>query len=289
MNVKLKSIVSLALFAAAAPCFATSLYFNGFESNTGDWAIASPGTITQTASGGGPLGLTSYQGADYATIQATPDGYSPGYADGGYSLFGYGSAIPAYPGAFDQQVAVYVNVNTPAPSAGTPAFWIDASPSSTSAYDIANSGGLGYGGEHNFRLVYTGTSVLVYVDGGVTPIATLTGSGWYNFESIYAQDATGVGISTATLNVLSADGTTVLGTTSLLNNSDGDPLFSQYLAGPGYEWMTVIQDGFSNNQIGIDNLRADTIAAPTPEPGSFVLLGTGLIAMAGGMRRRLFS
>jgi uncharacterized membrane protein len=63
--------------------------------------------------------------------------------------------------------------------------WIDDSPSSSSPGDVG-SGGIGYGGGHNFRLTYTGSSVAVTADGS-TPLATITQSGWYVFQMIYAK------------------------------------------------------------------------------------------------------
>ena len=158
-------------------------------------------------------------------------------------------------------------------------------PSSSNPSD----GGIGSGGEHNFRLSYTGTSVQVAVDGGAS-IATITTSGWYNFQTIYSQGATATSLSTATLSVLGPDGTTVLGSENVLNNSDGDPLASEDLAGPGYEWLTVWQNGFSNDELGIDDLEAYTItpnASPVPEPSSLLLLSSGLLTVADTVRRRL--
>lgn len=272
-----------ALVAAPGVCPAGNLYFQGFETDTSGWYIDSGGdgngSITRTPSGGGNLHLTAFDGAYYAEVHNNTNAYQAGYGTGGYSLFGNPVSAPPYPGSpFSQEITVYVNVNTAAPTVpATPAFWIDESPSSTSPNDVMNNGGTGYGGEHNFRLSYTGSSVLVGVDGG-TPIATLVTSGWYTFQMIYSKGATATSLAMTTLNIYDAHGD-LLGTDMTLDNSDGDPLESQYLAGPGYLWLTVWQNGFSNDLLGIDDVRADTLSS-VPEPASFAMLGGGLVPLA---------
>ena len=281
----------LFVLAGFVSAYADNIAFNGFETDTGDWSFDASGqvgdgngNITQTASGGGPLGLTAFDGSYYATVQANTDGYSTGFANGGSSFFGFDSSTPAYPGsAFSQDISVYINVNTPAPTdPSTPAFWIDDSPSSTSPSD-AGSGGLGYGGEHNFQLSYTGSSVLVNVDGG-TQIATLTTSGWYTFQMIYAMGPTDTSLATTTLNILDSDNN-LMGTDLTYDDSNSDPLESQYLAGPGYVWIAAWQNGFSDDYLGIDDVRADTVA-PTPEPAGQAAICAGFVLLGCFVRAR---
>jgi hypothetical protein len=278
------SAALMLLLASSSTCRADSnLAFNGFETGTGDWSFTTSGTtgeangsITQTASGGGPLGLTAFDGSYYGTVHGNINGYAPGLANGGASFFGFDTGIPPYPGSpFSQEISVYINVNTPAPTnASAPAFWIDESPSSTSPKD-AGTGGVGYGGEQNFRLTYTGSSVNVSADGS-TPLTTITKSGWYTFQMIYFKGATPTSLAMTTLNVLNASGA-VLGSALELDDMGSNPLESQYLAGPGYVWIPQWQDNFSNDDLGIDDVRADALTA-TPEPGAAALLAIGLLA-----------
>jgi len=39
-------------------------------------------------------------------------------------------------------------------------------------------------------------------------------------------------------------------------------------------------------EVGVDNFQVTLVAAPTPEPGTLMLLGTGLVSICGGLRRR---
>jgi hypothetical protein len=231
------------------------------------------------------LGLTAFDGSFYGTVQGNTDGYSAGYANGGSSFFGFDTSVPPYPGSpFSQDISVYINVNTPAPAIGaTPAFWIDDAPSSSSPSDVS-SGGIGYGGEHNFRLSYSGSSVTVTDDGG-NDLGTITTSGWYTFQMVYAQGATPTSLATTALSIYDASDNQVGVSDQELDNADGDPLESQYLQGPGYVWLTVWQNGFSNDLLGIDDVEANALSA-VPEPASLILLGTCAAIVAGKARRK---
>jgi hypothetical protein len=282
--------ITLLLLSAALCSKASIIAFNGFETDTGDWTFAlsgqagdGNGSVTQTASGAGSLALPAFDGSFYATLHSNTNGAGPGLANGGSSFFGFDTVAPPYPGsAFSQAISVFINVNTPAPaSPSTPAFLVDGSPSSTSPGDVG-SGGVGLGGEHNFRLTYSGSSVGVTDDGGAS-LTTLTTSGWYVFQMIYSRSANPTDLATSTLNILNAS-SQVLGTDVLTDNANGDPLQSQFLAGPGFVSLTQWQNGFSDNLLGIDDVRADTV----PEPREMGLMGVGILFLAGlGWRKRM--
>lgn len=273
----------LACLLAAGAAHAAPLYFQGFETDTSGWTAESGGdgngSITQVPSGGGSLGLTAFQGGSYAEVHNGTNAYAPGYGTGGFSfLNGDGVTPPPYPGrSFSQSISVYINVATPAPSApGVPAFWIDMSPSSV-APDSVGCFPAACSDEHNFRLTYTGSSVQVSTDGSVTPALTINSSGWYTFQDTYAKGATPSSLVNTDLNIFDASNT-LLSSTAVLGDSDGGTLTSSNLAGPGYIWLPVWQDGFSGDLLGIDNVRADVAA---PEPPAISLLAAGLICLMG--------
>ncbi len=295
MRIRTLLFISLAL-AVAQTSFGASLYFQGFETDTSGWTPdtsgTTTGTITRVASGGGSLGLTAADGSYYAEVTNSDNSYqaatpgSSGYGTGGYSFFGNSSA-PPYPGSpFTQSIDVYVNTLLTMGAGVQDAFWIDDAPSSTDPTDVALNGGIGYGAEHNFRLAYNGGSVAISLDGGTSPLYTVTTSGWYDFQFTYSQsDATATDISDTTLTIATVGGT-ALASQTLENDSDGETLENQYLAGPGYTWLPVWANGFSNDVLGIDDVQAFTNTAATPEPSSFVPCGVGLAALAFAAHRK---
>ncbi len=100
-------------------------------------------------------------------------------------------------------------------------------------------------------------SVQIYVDGQGSPIATITTSGWYTFQMTYRKGAPTDLVSTD-MNVFDAN-KNLLGTTTVMSNSPGGPLLSQDLGGPGYVWITAWPDGWDNDVLAIDNVRADLL------------------------------
>jgi hypothetical protein len=297
------SICASVLYVGQAK--AGNLYFQGFETDTSGWNIDSggqgTGSVTRTASGTGPLGLTAYQGGNYGTIVNNKDAYSdcclgvPGWGTGGFSTLGNPVAGPntnPYPGSdFGQSIAVYIDTSLIDNPTFTQAFWIDGAPASSDPNDIPN-GGTGFGAEHNFRLAYTGAGgVNVTVDGQTTPIADITNSGWYNFDMVYTTDGNATDLVQTYMEVFDALGNG-LGYSVVPANADGETLQNQYLQGAGYLWMTVWENGFSPNGLGIDNVSVDTVdpSQLLPEPSTWFLMLTGFGAVIAGaiQRQRCF-
>ena len=247
-----KSILTVAaVIILSAVAIATINYFQGFEVNTGDWT-ASQG-ISRVPSGGGTLHLTPSSGNYYGELQNLHDGYGyPGYGDGGFSR--YGGSDPVYHGDFYQAIDVYIDVNwAPAAASYSPSFWIDMTPYHA---DPNN-----YGAEHNFRLSATGSSVLVTVDGQSTPIATLTSSGWYTFLMTFKKAANASDPVITDMNVYDSSHT-LIGTTQVFATSPGGPFASSDLRGNGYVWITVWQNGFAGDVLGLDNERTGLLPWP---------------------------
>lgn len=280
------------LFAVAAvvamlgaTALAGNLYFQGFETDTSGWIPdtggTSPGAIFREASGGGTLALTAFDGGYYAEVENSPSSYLNGYGTAGFSWFeGNGSMPPLYPGSgFSQSIAVYINVNTPAPTNPNDAgFAVDMSPGTTLTTDTCYPAACA--DEQLFRLFYTGSSVNVIVpegNGASTPtVATITTSGWYTFQITYQPGMAGTVVND--MNILNASGQ-MISSTYLTEGTNAGMLLNADLAGPGYVWLPQWQNGFSGNLLGIDDVSADTL--PTPEPPSGVLMLIGFACLAG--------
>ncbi|HYL74524.1 MAG TPA: hypothetical protein VEU96_09985 [Bryobacteraceae bacterium] len=247
----LMAVAVLGILSTAA--WAVANYFQGFEANTGDWVVSQG--ITRVPSLGGTLHLAASAGNFYAELQNLHDGYGyPGFGDGGYSFFG--GANPVYNGDFYQAIDVYINAHwAPAADTGSPAFWIDMTPYHA---DPNN-----YGAEHNFRLSATGSSVEVRVDGQAVPIATITSSGWYTFLMTWRKAANPADPAITDMNLYNA-AHNLVGTTQVSATSPGGPFASSDLRGNGYVWITIWQNGFGGDVLGLDNQRTGSLPWPVP-------------------------
>ncbi len=216
--------------------------FQGFEQNTGDWTPIT----TRVPSGGGSLHLPAASGNYYAELTNVHDSYYPGFGGAEYSFFGFTTPQP-YPGPFSQSISLYVMADWPLAIYHGPGIWIDMSPSQP----VNN-----YGGEHNFRLTPTGSSVAVTVDGQTSPIVIIATSGWYKFQMTYTKGAHPTDLVSTDMKVFNSS-QNVIGITTVVSNSPGGPLLSQDLGGAGYVWMTVWPNGWANDLLGIDDVRVD--------------------------------
>ena len=295
MNMTVAAIVA-ALYCGsmwASQTYAAVPYQEGFEAvETGtdpytgttppyDWSMSTDASTTaqinRVASGSGTLNLTAASGGYYAELTNGQSGYQTGYGDAGYDYLG-GHAYGQYPGsAFYQSMAVYLNTGwAPATNAGTAAFWIDTTPSTQN--DVGNGTSYDFsGGEHNFHVMSPSGGVIdIYADGQTNLVASVTQSGWYTFRTVYAKGGNDSDPSTATLSILDASNHS-LGSVTLNNGTDP----SSDLGGSGYEWVTLWQNGFANNTLGIDNIQTGVV----PEPASLALLGLGGLLLMPRRRR----
>lgn len=250
-------LVSLSVTANA------QIAFQGFESDTGDWTQIT----TRVPSGGGFLHLPAASGNYYAELTNVHDSYQTGYGGAEYSYFGFTSPQP-YPGPFSQSISMYVMANWSPAIYNGPGVWIDMSPGHPSG---------NYGGEHNFRLTPTGSSVLVTVDGQTSPIAVINASGWYKFQMTYTKGTSPTSLVSTDMKVLDPN-QKLVGITTVVSNSPGGPLLSNELGGAGYVWITVWPNGWASDTLGIDDVQVSLMKDdcknggwqnfPTP-PGPF--------------------
>jgi len=258
----------------------STVAFQGFETGVGDWNPTLDSyqnlvtTTYQVPSGGGYLQLQAASGNYYAEVHNIDNDYCPfingnpncGWGDSGVSFFGYGpgggqapASPPPFPGNFSQSIKMYINASWPQALYDGPGVWIDETPGNfipTVDYPYGN-----FGAEHNFRLTPTGTSVEVFVDGQGSPIATITTSGWYNFQFTFQQSANCNNEGPLALTVANVydPSKNLIGTTTVCGDSPGGPQNSSDLAGPGYVWITVWPDGWANDVLGIDDVEVDLL------------------------------
>jgi hypothetical protein len=225
---------------------------NGFEAETGDFVAAN--TITRVPSGGGTLQLQASSGSYYAELTNQHDGYQAGYGNGGYTYFG--ARGQTYTGDFYQSVDIYMDTGWAPPAATYDhAFWLDMSPTN------ALTGKSDYRAEHNFRISVPGDGTIqIFRDGEVTPMAILSTSGWYTFEITYQKGENPTDPVTSDLLIFDSDHHLVGAERNVPANFDAysgsppAPMPSSELGGNGYAWITLWQNGFAHDVLGIDNL-----------------------------------
>jgi hypothetical protein len=260
----------------------------GFEDGlTGDWTPP----ITNVLSGGGVLGVASAAGTHHAELTnipgSDPDGACCGF--GNFSTYGHVALAPSPAvGRFFQSLAVYIDVGLNSAASGLPGFWIDMAPRNNAAPFGSDTRA-----EQNFRITTNGSSAAVDLNGGAV-VATLTTSGWYNFEFTFEEGAGGVVVSDAFVKAL--DGT-VLGSALDVESPNPGTMPVSELGSEGYVWITHWLNGYGGPATGPGVLAIDCQAsglgdgpipcgAAVPEPGILALLGLGLFGL-GFARRKL--
>jgi hypothetical protein len=226
-------------------------FLQGFEWDVSNFLPAAG--LDRVSSYAGRLNIPAASGGYYVEVQNKLDDYQQGYGTGGFSYFG-GRGL-TYEGDFYQSIDVYVNASWAPAAAAGPSFWIDMTPHHA---DPNN-----YGAEHNFQLTATGSEVTVTAD-GASPVATITRSGWYTFLISWKKDQDPTAPAISDLTVMDAAHQVVGEALGLKATSPGGPLVSQDLLGSGYVWITVWQNGFGGDRLGIDNLQTGLLPYVAP-------------------------
>ncbi len=227
--------------------------FQGFETDTGDWAFADGGAQSgRVASGGGTLGVSSASGSYHAEVYNVHDDYMTGYGTGGYSYFGGKDTV--YHGSFYQAIDVYID-----PTWSGNGFWIDMAPADIDGSSL-------YAAEGNFRLTADGSSVDVQAINS-SNLTSITTAGWYTFEMAWSKGANPTDLINMDLSVYDSS-STLLGSESFLATFPTNPGYhlgeSQYLGNNSYVWLTVWENGFAGDVIAIDNVRTGPVPIPAP-------------------------
>ncbi len=146
-----------------------------------------------------------------------------------------------------------------------------------------------YGAEHNFRFGATGSEVNVSVDGSNSLLYSITSTGWYTFEMTYSKGASPTDPVITDMNILDTAGN-ILATQQVSATSPGGPFESQDLAGSGYAWFPVWQNGFAGDTLDVANMDTGLLPAAVPEPGIFSALaglcGMGVVGLVWRRRKQ---
>ena len=249
----------------SSPVLASPVYFQGFETNTTDWA-----GVNRVASG--TDGITAASGSWYG--QAVGDGNSYNYWGGKYASTGY-AAGPFVP--YTTSLDVYLNVD--GGFANGTIFDLDSSITNSSGGFlrdfIFNAGfyndATGPGAGTNRFVISAGNNSQpgsAYAkDPGHDPIA-ISASGWYTFQDDFTDNA---GVLSVTMSILASGGGLVHQWT--LSNP-GDLISG--VGGSDYGWIDTNTFRF----LAIDNSSLTTTAVAVPVPPTALLFASGLGVLA---------
>ncbi|MEQ8836425.1 PEP-CTERM sorting domain-containing protein [Haliea sp.] len=268
--------ISAVLSAAIATgvAHASPLYFEGFETDTGDWVGAS-----RVASGTG--GIASASGGFHARSAATGDPNTPFhyFGDGSYGTRSFTSpftaAIDFYldvGGSWSNDTRFDYTVALKKPDEGFLRDFVF----NVGFYDSDDADGPG---ANTDRFIISasnnsGRANTYPKNPGKSPVAIDT-TGWYTFQHSFFDNGGTLG---ADLSILDAGG-------SLVNSwSIGtDPIGD--FGGEGYGW--IAQNEFAG--LAFDNSRLSLTAdeASVPVPGTLTLIGLGLAGLGWTRRRKV--
>ena len=255
----------------AATCWASPIYFQGFEdsgwdptdSSSDDWHDTDRGKIRRVTSGNGVNGVSSSAGGAHAEVYDLTDDYPVFTRYGGYSS-SFGNGFSA---AID--------------------FYLDPTWSDGQGFDFGTAinrqtgdhlrdfiwhvgmvdGDLLVNASNNFNGFYESHLV------SGNPY-TVSAAGWYTFESVYREDE-GTGNLNVDFNLLESSGSLVYSSTL----ASGDDVATT-VGGHRYGYLMYTTVG----DLALDNSVLEYTSV-IPEPSTMLLFGLGTLVLA-GMRRR---
>ena len=272
MNVmKLSGLASGVLMALAltSSANASSLFSQGFETDTSGWfGTGSPyGTTTRVVSG--TNGITAYQGSYFAYVyDSTPSGANATDTTGPYTNFGGYSSV--FPGTYTASIAIYLDPH-----------WLGGS---GFEYSVASNGSDGAhqrdyvfhvsnASDGHLRVGVSNNSS----DGAVASLSSsdyeVTTAGWYIFQHTFYDDGGTLAVAMSLYDSTMAE----LFSQTLSDPADTIP---GEVGGNRYGWFTLIDAGPG------DGLAIDSVSmVPLPAALPLFLSGGGLLGLLGFRRK----